>query len=148
MDAIAEQIVPTNEWAGAKDAHVTNFIDKQLTNTYKRFQESYRKGLYSVTLSCELLFNEQFEAITWEKQFQFLTAMESGKLSKLQSDKIKGEDTQIWKEGFDRTFFNLVRDHVMQGYYGSPRHGGNYRYVSYRMIGLEPLQIIGQNRYR
>ena len=35
----------------------------------------------------------------------------------------------------------------MQGFYGSPRHGGNKDYVSYRMLGLEYPDIIGQNRY-
>ena len=35
----------------------------------------------------------------------------------------------------------------MQGFYGSPRHGGNKDYASYRMLGLDYPNIIGQNRY-
>ena len=35
----------------------------------------------------------------------------------------------------------------MQGFYGSPRHGGNRNYVSYKMLGLEYPRVIGQNRY-
>lgn len=148
MDAIVEQIIPSDDWPGAKDAKVTNFIDKQLANTYKRFQESYRRGLNLVKISCEQLFNEKFENISWEKQTQFLTDMESGSLSELKSDKVSREDKLIWIDGFERTFFNLMRDHTMQGFYGSPRHGGNKDYVSYRMIGLDSLPIIGQNRYK
>jgi gluconate 2-dehydrogenase gamma chain len=34
----------------------------------------------------------------------------------------------------------------MQGYYGSPRHGGNKNFISYKMIGLDEPQIIGENR--
>ena len=36
----------------------------------------------------------------------------------------------------------------MQGFYGSPRHGGNRNYASYRMLGLEYPPVLGQNRYR
>jgi len=35
----------------------------------------------------------------------------------------------------------------MQGFYGSPRHGGNRNYASYKMMGLEYPRLIGQNRY-
>jgi gluconate 2-dehydrogenase gamma chain len=35
----------------------------------------------------------------------------------------------------------------MQGFYGSPRHGGNRNYVSYKMLGLEYPVVMGQNRY-
>jgi gluconate 2-dehydrogenase gamma chain len=35
----------------------------------------------------------------------------------------------------------------MQGFYGSPRHGGNRDYVSYKMMKLDYPHVIGQNRY-
>ncbi|HEY3389445.1 MAG TPA: gluconate 2-dehydrogenase subunit 3 family protein, partial [Prolixibacteraceae bacterium] len=31
LDALVEQIIPTDEWPGGRDAGVTNFIDMQLT---------------------------------------------------------------------------------------------------------------------
>jgi gluconate 2-dehydrogenase gamma chain len=40
-----------------------------------------------------------------------------------------------------------VLDHTRQGFYGSPRHGGNRDYASYRMLGLAYPNLIGQNRY-
>ena len=54
----------------------------------------------------------------------------------------------IWQDVSSRDFFRLVRDHTMQGFYGSPRHGGNRDYVSYKMLGLDYPQIVGRNRYR
>jgi len=36
----------------------------------------------------------------------------------------------------------------MQGFYGSPRHGGNKNNVSYKMMRLDYPVIIGQNRYK
>jgi len=47
----------------------------------------------------------------------------------------------------DRTFFELVRDHTMEGYYGSPRHGGNRDAVSWRMLGLPEPPPLGRSQY-
>jgi gluconate 2-dehydrogenase gamma chain len=47
----------------------------------------------------------------------------------------------------NRTFFDLVRGHTMQGYYGSPRHGGNRGAVSWRMLGLDEPPVRGRAQY-
>ncbi len=44
-------------------------------------------------------------------------------------------------------FFNLVRSHTLQGYYGSPRHGGNRNAVSWRMLGLDEPPLRGRAQY-
>ena len=44
-------------------------------------------------------------------------------------------------------FFNLVRAHTLQGYYGSPRHGGNRDAVSWRMLGLDEPPLRGRAQY-
>lgn len=136
MDAIAEQIIPTDKWLGGKDAGVTNFIDKQLTGPYTRFQEIYRKGLALIRQTCEKDDQKLFEELSWDEQFLFLKKMEAGKME--------------WNDcetGFDRQFFGLIKKHSLQGYYGSPRHGGNKNYISYQMLRLDYPLIIGQNRY-
>ena len=150
-DAIVEQIIPTDEWDGAKAAGVTNYIDKQLVGPYLRFQEKYRKGLAAMVISCEELYKKQFGELSWDEQTAFLKKMESGELSGLlQSGSIRQEkqETTPWVDSLDQEFFGLVRNHTMQGFYGSPRHGGNKNYVSYRMVGLDYPFTIGQNRYK
>jgi len=148
VEAICEQIIPSDDWPGAKDAGVARFIDKQLTGPYIRFQEGYAKGLASVKASSLLIHKVSFEQLSWEEQTIFLKNMESGKLAAICNDlsgSISAE--KIWENGADRQFFNLIRDHSMQGFYGSPRHGGNKNYISYKMVGLDYPLIIGQNRY-
>ncbi|MEI6277245.1 MAG: gluconate 2-dehydrogenase subunit 3 family protein [Prolixibacteraceae bacterium] len=137
LDALVEQIIPTDEWPGARDAGVTNFIDKQLVGPYTRYQETYRKGLFAIQETCKTMFQKGFEALNWEAQTQFLKKMEAGKM-----------EGMIWEKGLDRQFFGLIRNHTMQGFYGSPRHGGNKNNVSYRMLKLDYPVIIGQNRYK
>ncbi len=53
----------------------------------------------------------------------------------------------FWKNISQQHFFNILRDHTMQGFYGSPRHGGNKNYVSYKMMKLDYPHVLGQNRY-
>jgi len=137
MDAIADQIIPPDEWPGGRESGVTNFVDKQLIGPYQRFQEKYRKGLKAIQVSCESQFHQKFELLLWDQQTAFLEKMEAGS--------VQGE---LWADGFDRYFFGLIRDHAMQAFYGSPRHGGNKENVSYKMLKLDYPLIIGQNRYK
>lgn len=136
VDAIAEQIIPSDVWPGGKDSGVTNFIDKQLVGPYKRFQALYRKGLSAIQETCLNRYDMKFEELPWDDQTHFLESMEAGMMSE-----------STWAGGFDREFFGLILDHSMQSYYGSPVHGGNKNKMSYRMIGLDYPLIIGQNRY-
>ncbi len=137
LDALAEQIIPTDETMGGRDAGVTNFIDKQLMGPYSRYKENYRKGLMLIQKTCKKRFQKQFEDLPWNEQTKFLQLMEVGKL----------DDTN-WENGFDCDFFDLIRSHSMQGFYGSPRHGGNKNNVSFKMMKLDYPVIIGQNRYK
>jgi gluconate 2-dehydrogenase gamma chain len=136
LDSLVEQIIPTDEWPGGRDAGVTNFIDKQLIGPYTRYQETYRKGLFAIQETCKIKFQKQFESLPWDEQTKFLQTMELGKM-----------EGPLWEKGFDREFFGMVINHSMQGFYGSPRHGGNKNNVSYQMLKLDYPVIIGQNRY-
>ena len=48
----------------------------------------------------------------------------------------------------EKAFFELVRAHTMQGYYGTPRHGGNRDAVSWRMLGLDEPPLAGARAIR
>ena len=40
-------------------------------------------------------------------------------------------------------FFQMVVDHTMQGFYGSPKHGGNRGEASWKMLGIEAVMREG-----
>jgi gluconate 2-dehydrogenase gamma chain len=136
VEAISEQIIPADEDAGAKEANVINFIDKQLAGVFAKHQEIYRLGITGVQQTSRLMFGSSFETLAWEQQTEVLKAMEAGEA--------QGE---IWQTESAQRFFGLIRDHTMQGFYGSPRHGGNRRFVSFKMLDLDHPRIVGQNRY-
>jgi gluconate 2-dehydrogenase gamma chain len=136
VEAVTEQIIPVDRDPGAREAGVVHFIDKQLDGPYKRFVGKYCAGLRCLEQTSQALFSKPFEALGWPDQTRVLQALEAGKVPK-----------DIWTEPSAKEFFNLIRDHTMQGFYGSPRHGGNKNYASYKMMGLEVPRVIGQNRY-
>jgi gluconate 2-dehydrogenase gamma chain len=76
----------------------------------------------------------EFTSLDLDTQFEYLTDIESGKYNEMD-----------WDGYTPSSFFSTLRDHCLQGYYGSPRHGGNKNYVSYRMMKLDYPLIIGRN---
>lgn len=136
VEAVSEQIIPADRDPGAKEAGVVHYIDRQLDGPYKRFAEKYHTGLACLSKTSQAMFNKAFEELGWPDQTRVLQALESNKAPK-----------DIWTKPTSSEFFGLIRDHSMQGFYGSPRHGGNRNYASYKMLGLEYPRVIGQNRY-
>lgn len=127
IEAIAEQFVPADQDPGSRDANVVNYIDQQLASVFAAHLDTYRKGIAGVQRTSNLMFGGDFERLPWAQQTDVLRALEQG-------------------DEPARSFFSLIRDHTMQGFYGSPRHGGNRRFVSFRMIGLDYPRVVGENR--
>lgn len=134
--SIAEQFIPADEDPGATDARVVNFFDKQLVGHYERHQETFRRGLSKIDESALQVFHKRFTELESGQQTGFLESMEKGELP---SDQ--------WPEAEQRSFFNLMLDQTMQAFYGSPRHGGNCNYISFKMLKIDYPHVIGQNRY-
>jgi len=135
-EQLAEHIIPADEDPGATDVGVVNFMDKQLVGPYKRHQPAYRTGLAGVQETSQALFQIPFDRLSWEEQEEILELLFAG-----------DAPGTTWETASSHQFIQLIRDHTMQGFYGSPRHGANLNYVSYRMLELDYPQIIGQNRY-
>jgi gluconate 2-dehydrogenase gamma chain len=136
LDAIVEQIIPTDDFPGGKWANVSNFIDKQLNSYYRKHQPAYREGLAAFEKTVIQMKGKKFEELPFAEQTAILERMEAGEFS-----------GDYWKDHSPADFFDMVRQHSLQGFYGSPAHGGNRGYISYHMLGLDYPNVIGQNRY-
>lgn len=136
LDALVEQIIPTDDFPGGKWANVSNYIDKQLNSYYTKHQPAYREGLAALQKTVIQMKGKKFEQLPFADQTAILEKMESGDFS-----------GDYWKDHSSRNFFDLIRQHSLQGFYGSPIHGGNREYISYKMLGLDYPNVIGQNRY-
>jgi len=125
LAVICDQIVPADDFPGASQAGVLNYIDRQLMRHYRRHREAYREGL------------EQAEKLSRKQFGQELASL-------LEPQKLEAVNALAAENG---KFFALVRNHTMEGYYGSPRHGGNRDAVSWRMLGLEEPPVRGRAQY-
>ncbi|MGA2674983.1 MAG: gluconate 2-dehydrogenase subunit 3 family protein [Terracidiphilus sp.] len=125
LAAICDQIVPADDFPSASEAGVLTYIDRQLARHYRRHRDAYREGL------------EQADAISGKRFGRELAAL----ASEQQLDVVKAIEQQ------DRVFFELVRNHTLEGYYGTPRHGGNRDEASWRMLGLPDPPLLGRSQY-
>lgn len=105
---------------------MVRYIDVQLTKKYKRHRKLYAQAVVSLNLLARRSHSQEFAALPFEARTELL---------------------QEFEQGPDRAAFNLVVDHTMQGYYGSPRHGGNVDYASWRMLGVTPVPVRGRLLY-
>lgn len=134
--ALCEQIIPRDDAPGATDAGVVHYIDRQLAGPLKRHLSAYRGGLAAVQATCHQVHGGAFTGLTFDQQTALLKDLEGGRVPK-----------GLWSEPSPQHFMGLLISHTMQGFYGSPRHGGNRDHASHRMLGLAYPNIIGQNRY-
>jgi gluconate 2-dehydrogenase gamma chain len=125
LAAICDQIIPADDFPSASQAGVISYIDLQLMGHYRRHRKTYREGLRQVDELSRSRFGLDLAAASAPEQFEIVSTL--------------AKDNQ--------PFFDLVRAHTMQGYYGTPRHGGNRDAVSWRMLGLDEPPLRGRAQY-
>jgi len=115
VEAIAAQIIPTDDTPGAREAHVVHFIDRALTTFEKDKQKPYVAGLEDVQARLKEMFPgaTKFSAATSAQQVAVLKALEK-------SD-----------------FFGLVRSHTLMGFVSDPSRGGNFNKAGWQVMGFE-----------
>ena len=115
VEAIAAQIIPTDETPGAREARVIYFIDRALSTFDRDKQELYSKGLRELQQKCA----------------EFSPA--AGSFSKLSS----AQQTELLKAIEKSEFFEAVRVHTIIGFFANPEYGGNSGQIGWRLIGFE-----------
>jgi len=132
---LCERIIPADDAPGATDAGVIHYIDKQIYLRFPEEKEIFRKGIESLQTWCQAQYSQNFEKLSTELQNNTLRIMERNEMPQ--------EEWTIPP----RQFFSKLLERTMQGFYGSPRHGGNKNYMSFKMLKLDYPLLIGQNRY-
>lgn len=111
LEAVCEQILPSDNLPGAREAGVVNYIDRQLGGTLARFASMYREGLAGLRAA-------KFMELSAEARTRLLEEAEAGRVS-----------------GVPAATVRMVIDHTMQGFLSDPMHGGNKDRVGWKMLG-------------
>jgi gluconate 2-dehydrogenase gamma chain len=115
VEAVAAQIIPTDDTPGARESRILYFIDRALTTFDHEKQAVYTQGLKDLEAKTREIFpgTSKFSALNSAQQIQLLTAIEK------------------------TAFFNQVRLHTIVGFFANPEYGGNYNEIGWKLIGFE-----------
>jgi gluconate 2-dehydrogenase gamma chain len=141
--AVARLIPADEEWPGALEAGVPNYIDKQLAGAWGAGERLYRSGpwqpgapsqgyqlpytpaeLYRTALAAinKQLASTPFASMSANDQDGYLKKLEAG------GQDLGGVPSEV--------FFAHLWENTREGFFGDPVYGGNYCMVSWRMIGF------------
>ena len=110
LAAVCEQIVPSEDGPGAREAGAIYFIDYALSQTEPELQSVFREGL---TKLGEASAPQTFYELTADRQIALLKQIESTE------------------------FFQLARQYTILGFLGNPSRHGNINEVGWKYIGFE-----------
>jgi gluconate 2-dehydrogenase gamma chain len=119
IEAIAGQIIPTDETPGAREAGVIYFIDHALSTFDKESQQHYKTGLAEL----------QSKRATMFPGSKSIAALEPGQQLTL----VKSID--------GTPFFETVRTHTIVGFLNSPDQGGNRNYIGWKLLGMDDQMV-------
>jgi hypothetical protein len=119
IEAVAAQIVPTDDTPGAREAGVVYFIDRALATFFSQLAGDYRAQL----IEFQTTFREQqpgvtsFASLTSAQQVAYLTTVD------------------------ETPFFDTTRLLTLLGMFSLPAHGGNRGGVGWKLLGFEDRHI-------
>jgi len=115
VEAMAAQIIPTDDTPGAREARVIYFIDRALATFAAEERAAFAEGLTQLQKKTRKKFGKikKFSELGFEQQTMVLKAIEK------------------------TTFFELVRTMTILGMFSNPEYGGNYNKIGWQLIGFE-----------
>ena len=128
VDAMLGRLIPADESGpGAIEARVLRYVDRALSGELAESRPGYGAGVAATDAYARSRFGASFADLTATQQDTILDEMERNVAS-----------------GFSpssRAFFDLVREHALQGMFGDPVHGGNADFVGWDLIGFYGVRL-------
>lgn len=122
IEIIANILIPPDEFPGAGDAGAAYYIDKQMQGPYKDKLDMWRAGLFTFSSVVKHHYQgRSFLTLSPDEQKQFIDSIAQGSVPAL------------------RGIFDFIYDLTLQGYFGSPEHGGNWQRTSWKMLRIEDV---------
>jgi gluconate 2-dehydrogenase gamma chain len=119
IEAVASQIIPTDDSPGAREAGVVYFIDRALATFFSQLAADYRSELAAFQDACRERHPSavSFASLTSAQQVEYLNEV-------------------------DQTpFFNTTRLLTLLGMFSLPSYGGNRDGVGWKLLGFEDAHV-------
>jgi len=124
LRAVVDRIIPVDDYPGGWDAGVGDYLMRQFERDLKDAVELYRMGLDALDAEAQTLGGSDFATLDTSSQDSLLARVEQGTV------------TATWPIN-PTTFFEMLVNHSMEGYYSDPGNGGNRNGIAWTMIGFE-----------
>jgi gluconate 2-dehydrogenase gamma chain len=128
VDAMLGRLIPADEsGAGAIEARVLRYLDRALSGDLADSRPAYTAGVAATNAYARSRFGDDFADLTTAQQDTILDELERNVAS-----------------GFSpssRAFFDLLREHALQGMFGDPVHGGNADFIGWDLIGFYGVKL-------
>jgi gluconate 2-dehydrogenase gamma chain len=119
IEAVAAQIVPSDDSPGAREAGAVYFIDKALATFFSQLAGDYRSQLAAFQAAVRQRYPAaaSFASLTSEQQIEYLTSID------------------------ETPFFNTTRLLTLLGMFSLPMYGGNRNGAGWKLIGFEDRHV-------
>ena len=119
VEAVAAQIVPSDDSPGAREAGAIYFIDKALATFFSQLASDYRAQLASFQAGYRERYPaaKSFPSLTSEQQIEYLKTID------------------------ETPFFNTTRLLTLLGMFTLPEYGGNRDGLGWKLIGFEDRHV-------
>lgn len=124
LQSAVNRIIPPDDYPGAWDNGVGDFIFRILDGPEKHQQTTYCDGLDALYQEGMFQFGAPFANLTPVQQDTILRSLENG------------VSTAHWTVS-PSAFFRMLVHHTAEGYYADPGNGGNQSRQSWDMIGFD-----------
>lgn len=116
--AVAARLIPADSLGpSAAEAGVVDYIERALIGWHAATLETYKEGIEALDAMARERCGNAFAGLTASAQDELLQAFEQS------------------TRPAERAFFELVRDHVIEGMFADPHWGGNIGEAGWRLLG-------------
>jgi gluconate 2-dehydrogenase gamma chain len=128
VDAMLGRLVPADaNGPGAVEARVLRYIDRALSGELASSRPAYTAGLVATNAYSRSRFGGDFASLNAAQQNTILDEMERNVATGFSPN--------------SRAFFDLLREHAVQGMFGDPVHGGNADFIGWDLIGFTGIKL-------
>ena len=118
--AVVARLIPADEnGPGALEARADRYIDRGLAGALKASRAAYNAGLADLNARAQAAKGAPFARLSGADQDTVLTTFQQTSAQ----------------------FFNLIRNHTIQGTFGDPFYGGNANFIGWNLIGYPGARI-------
>ena len=126
LQVVLDRLIPADDYPGAWEAGVGDYIAKQLEGDSRHLLTSYKLGLDAIDAEAVTAYGQHFADLYPARQDALISNLE------------RGVTGALWVIPA-ASFVNTLINHAAEGYYANPEQGGNRGTKSWAMIGFDQI---------